>query len=113
MEDEQVLENVRKSGARLGERLERIANEYTEVLEVRGEGLMWGMELSVPARPLAEQGLRRGVMFNVVQGNVLRFLPPLILTEAQVDEAMDVLDAVFADRFVKQGVGEAQVANVA
>jgi acetylornithine/succinyldiaminopimelate/putrescine aminotransferase len=113
MEDEQVLENVRKSGARLGERLERIANEYTEVLEVRGEGLMWGMELSVPARPLAEQGLRRGVMFNVVQGSVLRFLPPLILTEAQVDEAMDVLDAVFADRFVKQGVGEAQVANVA
>jgi acetylornithine/succinyldiaminopimelate/putrescine aminotransferase len=113
MEDEQVLANVRKSGARLGQRLERLAHEYDEVLEVRGEGLMWGMELSVPARPIAEEGLRRGVMFNVVQGNVLRFLPPLILTEAQVDEAMDVLDAVFASRFVKHGVVEAQVANVA
>jgi len=113
MEDEDVLSNARKSGVRLGERLERLANEYDEVLEVRGEGMMWGMELSVAARPIAEEGLRRGVMFNVVQGNVLRFLPPLILTEAQVDGAMDVLDAVFEERFSRKSVGEAQVANVA
>ncbi len=113
MEDEDVLANARKSGARLGERLERLANEYDEVLEVRGEGLMWGLELSVPARPIAEEGLRRGVMFNVTQSNVLRFLPPLILTEAQVDEAMDVLDAVFSEHFVRKTVGEARVASVA
>jgi acetylornithine aminotransferase/acetylornithine/N-succinyldiaminopimelate aminotransferase len=113
MEDEQVLANARKSGARLGQRLQRLAAEYDEVLEVRGEGLMWGMELSVPARPLAEEGLRRGVMFNVVQGNVLRFLPPLILSEAQVDEAMDVLEAVFEARFARKRVAEPQVANVA
>jgi acetylornithine/succinyldiaminopimelate/putrescine aminotransferase len=113
MEDEGILANVRKSGMRLGERLERLASEYDEVLEVRGEGLMWGVELSVPARPIAEEGLRRGIMFNVVQGNVLRFLPPLILTEAQVDEALDVLDALFEERFARKNVVEAQVANVA
>jgi acetylornithine/N-succinyldiaminopimelate aminotransferase len=113
MEDENILANTRKSGKLLGERLARLANEYDEVLEVRGEGLMWGVELSVPARPIAEEGLRRGVMFNVVQGNVLRFLPPLILTEAQVDEAMDVLEAIFEDKFARKSIAESQVANVA
>jgi acetylornithine/succinyldiaminopimelate/putrescine aminotransferase len=113
MEDEDLLARSRRAGTRLGERLERLADEYDEVLEVRGEGLMWGMELAVPARPLAEEGLQRGVMFNVVQGNVLRFLPPLILSEAEVDEAMDVLDAVFAGRFSRRAAVEQQVANVA
>jgi len=112
MEDEGILAKARKTGARLSERLERLAAEYDEILEVRGEGLMWGVEMTVPVRPIAEEGLRRGVMFNVVQGNVLRFLPPLILTEAQVNEAMDVLEGVFEASFVRKSV-EAQVANVA
>lgn len=102
MEDENILENVRVSGARLRERLERIATEYDVVREVRGEGLMWGMELSEPARPLVEEGLARGMMFNCVQGNVLRFLPPLILTVVQVDTAMDVLDEVMAGAFERR-----------
>jgi acetylornithine/N-succinyldiaminopimelate aminotransferase len=113
MEDDEILTQVKRTGARLGERLERLAADYAEVIEVRGEGLMWGVELSVPARPLAEEGLRRGVMFNVVQGNVLRFLPPLILTERDVDEAMDVLDAVFEQSFDRQTSSQSQVANVA
>ena len=111
MEDECVLAQVRKAGARLGQRLGGLAAEYNEIVEIRGIGLMWGVELTVAARPLAEEGLRRGVMFNVVQGNVLRFLPPLILTELQVDEAMDVLEAVFEASFARKDV--AQVASVA
>jgi acetylornithine/N-succinyldiaminopimelate aminotransferase len=113
MRDEQILAQVRRTGARLEGRLARLASEYDEVVEIRGEGLMWGVELTVPARPIAEEGLRRGVMFNVVQGNVLRFLPPLILTEADVDEAMDVLDALFAQRFAGENAAEARVAHVA
>jgi predicted acetylornithine/succinylornithine family transaminase len=113
MEEENVLERVRAVGAHLGERLEQLAAEYEEVVQVRGAGLMWGVELTVPARPLAEEGLRRGVMFNVVQGNVLRFLPPLILNEAQVDQAMEVLGAVFAEAFTSRRAIQAQVANVA
>jgi 4-aminobutyrate aminotransferase-like enzyme len=69
--------------------------------------------LSVPARPIAEEGLRRGVMFNEVQGNVLRFLPPLILTEDQVDAAIDVLDAVLAQSFVRSAIHATPIANVA
>jgi len=113
MDDEEILARVRKTGARLGERLERLAAEYAEIIEVRGEGLMWGVELSTSARPIAEEGLARGVMFNVVQGNVLRFLPPLILTEAQVDKAMDVLEAVMEHSFARNSADETQVANFA
>ena len=104
---------MERAGRRLRDRLERIAEEYDEVVEVRGEGLMFGVELTVPARPIVEEALRRGVMMNCVQGNVLRFLPPLILTESQVNEGMDVLDAVMADRFERRGVTEAQVASLA
>lgn len=113
MVEGRVLENVERAGRRLRDRLERIAEEYDEVVEVRGEGLMFGVELTVPGRPIVEEALRRGVMMNCVQGNVLRFLPPLILTESQVNEGMDVLDAVMADRFERRGVTEAQVASLA
>jgi acetylornithine/succinyldiaminopimelate/putrescine aminotransferase len=110
MVEERVLENARRSGARLGERLRLLAADFDEIIEIRGAGLMWGVELSIPARPLVEEGLRRGVMFNVVQGNVLRFLPPLILTEAEVDEAMDVLESVFTEQFSRKPVEQASVA---
>jgi acetylornithine/N-succinyldiaminopimelate aminotransferase len=113
MEDEGVLANVKASGERLRERLEHIAEEFDEALEVRGEGLMLGLELSVPGRPIVEAALKLGVMLNCVQGTVLRFLPPLILTEAQVDQAMDVLDTVMGEMFARRAIQETQVASVA
>ena len=103
MEEESVLAGARASGERLGQRLRKIAAEFDEVIEVRGAGLMWGMEMTVAARPIVEAGLQRGVMFNVVQGNVLRFLPPLILSVAEVDEGMDVLEEVMSELFVGKG----------
>ena len=113
MEDEAVLEQVRRAGNRLQSRLEALAAEFEEIVEVRGEGLMWGVELTVAVRPITEEGLRRGVMFNAVQGNVLRFLPPLILTEGQVDEAMDVLECVMGDMLTRRSVAEERIASVA
>jgi predicted acetylornithine/succinylornithine family transaminase len=112
MEDEGVLTRVRASGHRLRERLEGIAAGFIEAIEVRGEGLMFGLELKVPGRPIVEAALKRGVMLNCVQGNVLRFLPPLILTEAQVDHAMDVLDAVMGDFFVRVQAPDEQAVTV-
>jgi acetylornithine/N-succinyldiaminopimelate aminotransferase len=113
MEDEDILTRTRVAGQRLRTRLEQIASDFKEVLEIRGSGLMWGVELSVPARPIAEEGLRRGVLFNVVQGNILRFLPPLVLTAAQVDQAMDILEDVMDALFVRRETEIHQTANVA
>jgi acetylornithine/succinyldiaminopimelate/putrescine aminotransferase len=113
MEDESILAQVRATGKRLRERLDGLAAEFDEIVEVRGEGLMLGVELTVPGRPIVEEALDRGVMLNCVQGNILRFLPPLILTAAQADEAIDVLEAVLDQRFARKSVPEAQVATVA
>ena len=117
MQDEDVLANVRAAGARMGERLERIAAEFEEAVEVRGEGLMYGLELTVAGRPIVESALEHGVMFNCVQGNVLRFLPPLIVTPKQVDQAMDVLEMVLSGMLTRrtlQAVGDqVQVASLA
>jgi acetylornithine/N-succinyldiaminopimelate aminotransferase len=54
-------------------------------------GLMQALELSVPARPIAELGLAEGVLFNSTQETVLRFLPPLIMREKHVDRGVRVL----------------------
>ena len=113
MQDERILENVRRAGARLHDRLQVLAGQFEEIVEVRGEGLMWGVELTVPARPLAEAGLSRGVMFNVVQGNVLRFLPPLIVTVADVDHALDVLQAVMEESLTTRAMSIEQDEAVA
>ncbi len=114
MEDENVLGNVERVGAVLGRGLRRLAGEFEDILEVRGEGLMWGLEMSVPARPVAEEGLRRGVMFNVVQGNVLRFLPPLVVSEAQVERALQVLEGVLDEVGTRRaGVEQERVSRVA
>jgi acetylornithine/N-succinyldiaminopimelate aminotransferase len=102
MQEEGILENVTSAGGRMGERLHVLADRFEEVSEVRGAGLMWGVELSVPARPLVEEGLRRGVLFNLVQGNVLRFLPPLVVSRTQVDQAIDVLEAIMDERFTQR-----------
>jgi acetylornithine/N-succinyldiaminopimelate aminotransferase len=100
MEEEHVLENVAASALRMQSGLERIAHRFPGlVLEVRGAGLMWALELNEPGRPIVEEGLRRGVLFNVVQGRVLRFLPPLILSPAQVDRGLNVLEEILADFF--------------
>ena len=109
MEDEAILARVRATGKRLRERLDALAARFDEIVEVRGEGLMFGVELTVPGRPIVEDALERGVMLNCVQGNVLRFLPPLILSVAQVDEALDVLESVLEARFTRRPAAEAQL----
>lgn len=113
MEDEEVLGRVRTVGARLQERLQGLMARFETAVEVRCMGLMLALELNVPARPFAEAALERGVMFNCVQGNVLRMLPPLILSTCEADEAMDVLEQVMAEGSVRRAPLETAMAAVA
>lgn len=96
VEDEDLLTQVRDTGAWLQHRLMQLAAGNSRAVEVRGRGLIIGMELSEPARPIAEQGLSRGMLLNLVQGNVLRFLPSFLLTRAHVDEAIELLAELLA-----------------
>jgi acetylornithine/N-succinyldiaminopimelate aminotransferase len=91
IEDEGLLENVSRVGAYLQERLKSLSGKYAAVQEVRGRGLIQGLQLAIPARPIVEQALAEGVLFNSTQDTVLRFLPPFLLQEKHVDKGIRVL----------------------
>jgi acetylornithine/succinyldiaminopimelate/putrescine aminotransferase len=89
VEDEGLLERVRDTGDYLLAGLGELAGELG--VEARGSGLLLGLDLGRPARPIAEQALAQGYLLNVVQGNVLRFLPPFLLERQHVNAVIDVL----------------------
>jgi acetylornithine aminotransferase len=97
---EGVLERSRELGPYLGERLRRLAARFPAVRAVRGMGLMWGMELDRPARPVVEACLREGVVINVTAERVLRLLPPLVVSRAELDEGCRILERVLGQLLV-------------
>jgi acetylornithine/succinyldiaminopimelate/putrescine aminotransferase len=89
VEDEGLLERVRDTGDYLLAGLREIARELG--VEARGRGLLLGLDIGRPARSVAEEGLAHGYLLNVVQGDVLRFLPPFLLERKHVDAVLDLL----------------------
>jgi acetylornithine/N-succinyldiaminopimelate aminotransferase len=86
IEDEGLLENVRERGSQLRAELARLASDYDFIREVRGEGLIFGIELAVEGKSYVEGALREGLIINCTHECVLRLLPPYIVTEPQVNE---------------------------
>ncbi len=91
LEEEKLLENVARVGQYLREQLTSLGERSTAVREVRGRGFILGLQLDIPARPIVEQALGEGVLFNSTQDTVLRFLPPFLLQEKHVDKGVRVL----------------------
>ncbi|MGE5247413.1 MAG: aspartate aminotransferase family protein, partial [Verrucomicrobiota bacterium] len=84
------LEAVSRKGDRLQEGLRRLASRRSDVRDVRGAGMMVGMEMAVEGKPIVARCLERGLILNAA-GNVLRFLPPLTATEAEIDRALSIV----------------------
>jgi acetylornithine/N-succinyldiaminopimelate aminotransferase len=91
VEDEGLLVQVTDTGEYLLEALRQLAASSPIGVEARGRGLLLGLEITEPARPIAEEALAGGLMLNLVQGNVLRFLPSFLLEREHVDIAMEHL----------------------
>src|ERR1700687_1056274 len=83
LEEDRLLENVVSVGPYLQQQLKALTERYSVAREVRGRGLIQGLQLDVPARPIVEQALGEGVLFNSTQDTVLRFLPPFLLQQKQ------------------------------
>jgi len=98
VEEERLLENVLKVGEYLHQQLQGLVEKCAAAREVRGRGFIQGLVLDIPARPLVEQGLAEGVLFNVTQDTVLRFLPPFLLEEKHVDKGVRVLKKMLGKR---------------
>ena len=94
-----LMEHVKKTGAHLELKLREMQKKYPAIAEVRGAGLMWGLELNIDAAPVHEAAIRHGVLVNRTAGKVIRLLPPLIITEAELDRALVLLDAAFSEVF--------------
>jgi acetylornithine/succinyldiaminopimelate/putrescine aminotransferase len=96
--EENLMENAREVGAYFVTQLKAWGEETGAVKEVRGRGLMIGVELNVPhARNLMKECLETGLVFNAVGDTVLRFLPPLCISHADVDDAMKTLRAAWQE----------------
>jgi acetylornithine/N-succinyldiaminopimelate aminotransferase len=91
VEEENLLANVSKVGAYLQHELQALVDGYAAAREVRGRGFIQGIDLEIPTRPIVEQGLAQGVLFNSTQDTVVRFLPPFLLQEQHVDKGIRVL----------------------
>lgn len=92
-----LVAHVGRVGKYFEQRLSSIAAAHPIVKEVRGLGLMWGLDLAVDAGPVVTAGLARGVIVNRTAETVVRLLPPLVITEAEADAALSRLDAALAD----------------
>jgi len=91
VEDEGLLAQVTDTGAYLLAGLRQLAVASPLAVEARGRGLILGLQLNVPARPIVEAALSQGVLLNMVQGNVLRFLPSFLLRREHVDRVLEML----------------------
>jgi acetylornithine/N-succinyldiaminopimelate aminotransferase len=94
--DHGLIEHVRTVGAHFERRLRTLALKHPLIVEVRGEGVMRGLQLTVDALPVVTQARERGLLVNRTDEKVIRLLPPLTIEAADIDRAVDVLDEVFA-----------------
>jgi acetylornithine/N-succinyldiaminopimelate aminotransferase len=96
LEDEQLFDNVRARGADLRVGLEKLAAHFGFIREVRGEGLIVGIDLSIPGAPFVDEALRSGLLINCTHDHILRLLPPFIIRRKDVAEFLAKFERVLA-----------------
>jgi acetylornithine/succinyldiaminopimelate/putrescine aminotransferase len=91
------LERVRRVGAYFLERLQALQTQHPRLVrEVRGRGLIVGMELEVPGKDVVQRCQELGFLVNCTVDKVLRFVPPLVVSEAEIDSLIRALGTAFS-----------------
>jgi len=91
---EGLLPQIEKSGAYFRMKLEELQKRYSFIQEIRCHGLMVGVELSVPGKQIVLDAMQQGLLLNCTHETVLRFLPPYIVTQPEIDRAVRILNRV-------------------
>lgn len=92
---EGLLPSIERVGHYFRQGLREMQKRYSFITEVRGHGLMVGAELSMPGKDIVQGAMQDGLLLNCTHETVLRFLPPYIVTEKEVDIALEILDRQF------------------
>lgn len=94
IEKEKLLSNVVITSSHLFKKLNELKRKHSLIKDVRGMGLMVGAELKIEGKGVYEECLKRRLLINCTQGNVLRLMPPLVVKEKEIDRAVEILDEV-------------------
>jgi acetylornithine/N-succinyldiaminopimelate aminotransferase len=92
---DELLPSINAVGSYFRMKLTELMHQFSFIKEVRGQGLMIGIELNFPCKQLVLDGIKKGLLFNCTRDTVLRFLPPYIVSEADVDRAIITLTKIF------------------
>lgn len=92
--NENILDNVKRQGALLKSKLEDLCNKYEFIKEVRGIGLMLGMEFEFPVSDIINEALDNGLLLLNSGKNIIRFVPPLIVSENEIIKCVTILDSI-------------------
>ena len=97
MQQEKLLKNCQNMGEYLLEKLNLLKAAYPIIREVRGKGLMFGVELSIEGKQIVEKCIQRGLLINCTHDKVLRLMPALTITKNEIDKAVKILEGVLKE----------------
>jgi acetylornithine/N-succinyldiaminopimelate aminotransferase len=98
LEDNIIIQNVEALGRHFTNGLRSLQAKYSFIKDVRGQGLLIGMELDFDGKEIVTECLKQGFLINCTVNTVLRFMPPLIISEEEIDQLIDALDGIFKKR---------------
>ena len=97
-EEQNILANVNETGAYLYEKLDALTAKYDQIRAHRGIGLMQGLECDMPVNDIIHKAVEKGLLLINAGTNIIRFIPPLIVSKADVDKMIEIVDACFAEQ---------------
>ncbi len=97
IEEENLLENAAQLGQYTKDKLGQLKQKHHIIDHVRGIGLMIGVQLTSPGAEIVDKCLEKGLRINCTNDTVLRFMPPMIVTKSQIDQAVDILDNILTE----------------
>ena len=92
--EDNVIENGRAAGVYFKEKLNELKARHSVIEDVRGLGLLLGMQLKIDGRPIVTQCMENGFLINCIQEKILRFIPPLIISTEEIDQLVKCLDQI-------------------
>jgi len=97
VEEEDLVDKACERGKYFKNKLEELSEKFPFIKEVRGKGLMIGVELEFEGKDIVNECRKEGLLINCTSKNVLRFLPPLTIEEDDIDEAIVILNKVLSN----------------